>query len=155
MTTRRFCTPLLGLILLALGSCGGIPLSPVTSDRRPVRLASDPSKTLSVGHELVFDDATPPHNELRLPPGVYALEGSDDEYWYLRAGTPLEFTAYHMGGKVETRHLAGGIMLGKYSFRAVPAGAYIDGDEASARILVWKLPPAFISGEGRDWRRSF
>ena len=153
MSTVRISTCLLCLLLTA--ACGGIPLSPVASDRRPVKPMADPGKTLTVAHELVFDDGRPPRNELRLPTGVYTLEATDDEYWYLRATQPLEFTTYRKGGKAETRPLAGGILLGKYSFRAIPAGAYIDGEEASVRVLVWKLPPAFMAGEGRDWHRSF
>lgn len=154
MSTARFSTCLLWL-LLALSACGGIPLSPMVSERRMVRATADASKTLTVTHELAFDDRHPPRNELRLPAGLYTLEATDDEYWYLRSSRPLEFSSYRKDGKVETRPLAGGILIGKYSFRATPAGAYIDGEEAAARILVWKLPPAFMAAEGRDWRRSF
>jgi hypothetical protein len=50
--------------------------------------------------------------------------------------------------------LHGGIALGKYSTRSVPAAVYIDG-EGTAKVLIWKLGREFMSGEGRDWRRSF
>ncbi len=150
----QFRAPWLALSLLLI-ACSGPLLSPVTSERRPVRAESDRSKTLTVLHVLVWDDGSPPRNELRLPAGAYTLEASDDEYWYLRSAGPIELKETHRGGKSDTRLLAGGIMLGKYSFRAIPAAAYIDGDTAASRILIWKAPSAFLAGEGRDWRRSF
>jgi hypothetical protein len=140
---------------LALIACGGHILSPITSERRSVRSDTDASKTITVLHEIVWDDGSPPRNALHLPAGIYTLEASDEEYWYLRARGPLELQETHKGGRTDTRHLAGGIMLGKYSFRAIPAAAYIDGDSAVTRILVWKAPGTFLAGEGRDWRRSF
>jgi len=73
----------------------------------------------------------------------------------LRCNSPLELKRIERDGRTDTRRLAGGIMLGKYSFRAVPAAAYIDGDGASTRLLIWKLPGEFLTAEGRDWHRSF
>jgi hypothetical protein len=139
-----------------LAAChGGALLSPVMSEARAVHPEPDATKRLTVLHELVFDDASPPRNELRLPAGIYTLEASDEEYWYLRSGAPLVLEETHKGGKQDHRRLGGGIMLGKYTFRAIPAAVYIDGDSAATRILIWKLPGSFLGSEGRDWRRSF
>jgi len=131
-----------------------VGVSSVTSEPHSVRPEADAHRTVIVLHDLVWDDRSPPRNELTLPAGVYTLEASDEAYWYLRGDRPLEVKETR-GGRVDTRRLAGGIMLGKYSFRAVPAAAYIDGESATTRILIWKLPGAFLAGEGRDWRRSF
>jgi hypothetical protein len=151
----RRLRPAFGSLLLALIACGGVALSPLTSEPRSVRQDPDARRTLTVVRPLTWPDASPPRNQLTLPAGTYTLEASDESYWYLRAAAPLELTEIRRAGRVEVRRLAGGIMLGKYAFRAVPAGAYIDGDSAATRILIWKLPGAFLAAEGSDWRRSF
>jgi len=137
-----------------LAGCGGLPLSPVTNDRREVHFIQDPSKTLTLMHDMTWYDGSPPRHELRVAAGRYALEAQDDEYWYMRSSVPLEFKEFRKGGQVDTRQFAGGIMIGKYLFRAVPAGGYIDGD-GSTRILMWKLGSDFIGREGEDWKKSF
>ncbi len=147
--------PLVGLALMLVACHGGALLSPVMSEARTVHPEPDATKRLTLLRELVFDDASPPRNELRLPAGTYTLEASDEEYWYLRSGPPLLLEETHKGGKQDHRRLGGGIMLGKYTFRAIPAAVYIDGDSAATRILIWKLPGSFLGSEGRDWRRSF
>jgi hypothetical protein len=151
----RCVRPVFASLLFGLFGCGGVALSPLTSEPHSVRADPDARRTLTVVHDLTWRDASPPRNELTLPAGIYTLEASDESYWYLRAAAPLELTEIRRAGRVEVRRLAGGIMLGKYSFRAVPAAAYIDGDSAATRILIWKLPGAFLAAEGRDWRRSF
>jgi hypothetical protein len=140
--------------LACLPGCGGIPLSPLTNDRRTVHLEQDASKSLTLKDDMVFYDSSHPTHGIRFPAGMYVLEAEDDEYLYLRASHPLEFKDYKKGGKVDTRRIVGGIMIGKYLFRAVPAAAYIDG-EGSTRILVWKLGSDFINREGKDWTKSF
>ena len=145
---------LLMLAAACLAGCSGLPLSPVTNDRRPVQFVQDPSKTLTLMHDMTLDDGSPVQHELRLPAGRYALEAQDDEYWYMRSGAAIEFKEIHKGGRVENRDFTGGIMIGKYLFRSVPAGGYIDGD-GSTRILMWKLGGEFIGREGKDWKKSF
>jgi hypothetical protein len=103
---------------------------------------------------MPFHDASHPHHSLRFPAGIYVLEAQDTEYWYLRSSVPLEFTEFKQGGSVDARSFQGGIMIGKYSFRAVPAAGYIDG-EGATKVLIWKLGSEFIAREGKDWRRSF
>lgn len=107
-----------------------------------------------VTHELVLDDKRRPAHELHLPAGVYALEGEDEEYWYLRSGSALTLLDLHRGGQTERHNLRGGVALGKYSTRSVPAAVYIDA-QGTDKVLVWKLGQDFMGGEGRDWRRSF
>jgi hypothetical protein len=58
------------------------------------------------------------------------------------------------GVQTEKRSLRGGIALGKYTTRSVPAAGYIDGQE-STRIIVWKLGKDFLGRENRDWTKSF
>jgi hypothetical protein len=139
---------------IACAACASLQLSPLTNVRRDVHLERDATKTITVSHDMVFYDASPPAQGLRFPAGTYALEGQDGEYWYMRSSIPLEFLAFRKGGKADTRNIAGGIMIGKYSFRAVPGAGYIDG-EGSTRIEVWKLGSDFLKREGKDWKKSF
>ena len=141
-------------LISSLPGCGGLELNPLTNERRVIRAEQDRTKTVSVTQVMVLDDKRHPVHELRLPPGVYAFEGEDEEYWYLRASNPLAMVDFHRGGPPDTHTLRGGIALGKYATRSVPAAVYIDG-EGTAKVLIWKLGRDFMGGEGRDWRRSF
>jgi hypothetical protein len=145
---------LLLAVLAALGGCGGLELNPLVNEPRTVRFEQDPSKTVSVVHDLVWDDKSHATRELRLPAGVYALEGEDDDYWYMRSSVPLEVREFRQDRKQETRSLRGGLAVGKYSFRSVPGAAYIDG-EGTSRVIIWKLGKDFLGREGKDWRKSF
>lgn len=145
---------LLAASIVCLSGCGGLELNPLVNERRNVHLEPDRSKTLTVTHEMVWYDKSPPVHGLRFPAGIYALEAEDEDYWYMRSSTPLELREFRKGGKADSRDLAGGIMIGKYLFRAVPAAGYIDGD-GSTRIMIWKLGSEFLSLEGKDWRKSF
>jgi hypothetical protein len=141
-------------LISSLQGCAGLELNPLTNEHRVIRAEQDRSKTLSLTHELVLDDKKHPAHELRLAPGIYALEGEDEEYWYLRSSNPLAMVDFHRGGQADSHSLRGGIALGKYSTRSVPAAVYIDG-EGTAKVLIWKLGRDFMGGEGRDWRKSF
>ena len=138
----------------ALGACGGLEFNPLVNERRTVHFEQDPSKTVTVMYDLVWDDKSHPTQELRLPAGIYALEGEDDDYWYMRSSVPLELREFKKGGKTESRSLRGGLAVGKYSFRPVPGAGYIDG-EGTSRVIIWKLGRDFLSREGKDWRKSF
>jgi hypothetical protein len=144
---------LLLVVSAGLCACGGIELNPFVNERRTVHFEQDPSKTLTVARDLVWDDKSHAAHELRMPGGVYALEGEDDEYWYMRSSAPLELRNLKKD-KPESRSLRGGLAVGKYSFRSVPAAAYIDG-EGTSRMIIWKLGKDFLSREGKDWRKSF
>lgn len=150
---RHYLLPFASLILILPG-CGGLELNPLINERRVVRAEPDRARTLSVDHELVLDDKRHPTHELRLPAGIYAFEGEDEEYWYMRSSGPLPMIDFHRGGETDQHSLRGGIALGKYATRSVPAAVYIDG-EGTAKVLIWKLGKDFMSGEGREWRKSF
>src|SRR5579859_5179963 len=96
-------------ISAGLCACGGIELNPFVNERRTIRLEQDPSKTVTVARDLVWDDKSRPAHELRMPAGVYALEGEDEEYWYMRSGVPLELRDFKKDSKPESRHLRGGL----------------------------------------------
>jgi hypothetical protein len=151
---RRVGMACTALILMAQQGCGGLELNPLVSERRLPRAELDHSKSLSISHELVLDDKRRPAHELRLPAGIYALEGEDEEYWYFRAASPLQMVDFRRGIQTDRHTLHGGVALGKYPTRSVPAGVYIDG-EGAAKLLIWKLGGDFMRGEGRDWRKSF
>jgi hypothetical protein len=151
-TARAYCAIM--ALALSLEGCGGLELNPLTNERRMIRVEQDRDRTLTVSHELVLDDKRRPVHELRLPAGTYAFEGEDDDYWYLRSSSALGMVDYHRGGQTDRHGFRGGIALGKYSTRSVPAAAYIDG-EGAIKVLIWKLGKEFMGGEDRDWRKSF
>ena len=145
---------LLPAVCAALGACGGLELNPIVNEHRAVHLERDPTKTVTVTHDLVWQDKPHATEELRLPAGIYALEGEDREYWYMRSSVALELREFKNGGKMDSRNLHGGLAVGKYSFRSAPGAVYIDG-EGTSRVIIWKLGKNFLSREGEDWRKSF
>ena len=148
----RACATL--ILSMSLPACAGLELNPLTNEHRVIRAEQDRARTLVVTRELVLDDKRHPAHELHLPGGTYALEGEDEDYWYLRSGSALIMLDFHRGGQSDRHSLRGGIALGKYVTRSVPAAVYIDG-EGTDKILIWKLGKDFMGGEGRDWHRSF
>jgi hypothetical protein len=150
---------------LIISACSAVPNEPTAADLRSVRLESDTAKTVTVAGGMVFYNGslgTPRTKGIRFPPGVYTLEGDDDDYWYLRAPAPLEFRVFRAGTDtvVDNRNIAGGIMIGKSITRIPPAGGYIDDDGAthtdgSAKIMVWKLGSEFFREKGKSWTESF
>jgi hypothetical protein len=150
----RHLVMLLTASTACLCGCGGLQVNPLANEHRNVHLEQDKSKTLTITHDMVWYDKSPPSQGLRFPAGIYVLEAQDDDYWYMRSSAPLEFVVFRKGGKAESRNISGGVMIGKYLFRAVPAAGYIDG-EGSSRVLVWKLGSDFLGREGQDWRKSF
>jgi hypothetical protein len=145
---------LLGASLACLCACGGLELNPLVNEPRTVHFERDGSKSLTVVRDMVLDDQAHAAHEVRFPAGIYALEAEDEDYLYMRSAVPLEFTDFPKGGKTQTRSIRGGIAIGKYTTRSVPAAGYIDGPE-STRILVWKLGKDFLRRDGVDWKRSF
>jgi hypothetical protein len=144
----------IGVAVACLAGCGGLELNPSVNEPRSVHLEQDPSKTLTVVQEMVFGDKPHATREIRFPVGTYALEAEDADYWYMRSPVPLNLRGFNKGVQTESRNIRGGIAIGKYTTRSVPAAGYIDGQESS-RILIWKLGKDFLSREGKDWRKSF
>jgi hypothetical protein len=145
---------LLGAALACLCACGGIEFNPVVNETRSVHFEHDPSKTLTVIHDMVWNDKSHAAHEITFPAGTYLLEAEDADYWYMRGPAPLGYKEFKKGAPTENRNLRGGIALGKYTTRSVPAAGYIDGQE-STRIIIWKLGKDFLGREGRDWTKSF
>jgi hypothetical protein len=143
----------LGIALACLVGCGGLELNPSVNEPRTVRPEQDPSKTLTVVHEMVWQDKSRATREIRFPAATYFLEAEDADYWYMRSPAPLILREFKKGVQTESRNIRGGITIGKYTTRSVPAAGYIDGQESS-RILIWKLGKDFLSREGKDWRKS-
>jgi hypothetical protein len=156
-------TPLLAALFVT--ACSVLPNEPTAADLRSIRLESDAAKTVTVRDGMVFyngSPGTPRTKGIRFPSGVYALEGEDDNYWYLRAPAPLEFRIFRAGtdAVVDDRKIAGGIMIGKSLMKAPPAGGYIDDDgsthtDGSAKIMVWKLGSELFHEKGKSWAQSF
>ena len=144
----------IGVAVACLSACGGLELNPSVNEPRSVHLEQDPSKTLTVVQEMVWGDKSHATREIRFPAGTYALEAEDADYWYMRSPVPLNLRGFNKGVQTESRNIRGGIAIGKYTTRSVPAAGYIDGQESS-RILIWKLGKDFLSREGKEWRKSF
>ncbi len=90
-----------------------------------VRLEHDSSKTLTVLQEMVWDDKSHPTREIRFPAGTYGLEAEDPDYWYMRSPAPLNLREFKKGVQTQSQNIRGGIALGKYTTRSVPAAGYI------------------------------
>jgi len=139
---------------IALTGCGTLPPPDSTvSETRMTRPASDPSKTLTVPEGMVWYATASRSSGLRFPPGTYALEAEDDDYWYFRSPSPLEFRSFANGKPNEEHTALGGLMLGKRSLRSVPAAGYVDA--GLSKTMIWKLGGDFLAMEGRQWRKSF
>jgi hypothetical protein len=151
---RKMQGLLFAAALGCLSGCGGLELNPLVNEPRTVHLEQDPSKRLIITNELVWHDKSHAAHELRFPAGTYLLEAEDVDYWYMRAPAPLTMKEFKKGIQIESRSIRGGIAIGKYTTRSVPAAGYIDGQESS-RILIWKLGKDFLSREGRDWKKTF
>ena len=106
----------------SLGACGGLELNPLTNQHRSIRAEQDAAKSLSILHPMVLDDKRRAAHELQLPPGVYALEGEDEDYCDMRSPSPLLMLDFKRGGTSDKHSLRGGIAIGKYATRSVPAG---------------------------------
>jgi hypothetical protein len=140
---------------VALSGCGALPpLDATTKETRVTRPVSDPSKTVTVPEGMVWYATASRALGLRFPPGTYVLEAEDDEYWYFRSPSPLEFRSFANGKITEQHTESGGLMLAKRPIRPIPAAGYVDAD-GSSKTMVWKLGGDFLSMEGRQWRKSF
>ena len=153
---RRVIASLLALSCgIALTGCGTLPpLDSTANEIRIIRPASDPSRTVTVPEGMVWYATASRSSGLRFPSGTYALEAEDDDYWYFRSPSPLEFRSFANGKPNEEHTRLGGLMLGKRSLRLVPGAGYVDAD-GSSKAMVWKLGGDFLAMEGRQWRKSF
>ena len=98
----------LPLVAILVSACSAYPNEPTAADLRSIRLESDTAKTVTVTGGMVFYNGSPgnPRTKgIRFPPGVYALEGEDDNYWDVRAPAPLEFRVFRAG--IEGRNSEG------------------------------------------------
>jgi hypothetical protein len=153
---RRLIASLLALSCgIALAGCGTLPpMDSTANEVRIIRPASDPSRTVTISEGMVWYATASRSSGLRFPPGMYALEAEDDDYWYFRSPAPLEFRNFVNGKPNEEHTKLGGLMLGKRSLRLVPGAGYVDAD-GSSKTMIWKLGGDFLAMEGRQWRKSF
>lgn len=134
---------------IGLSGCGALPpLDSKANEVRNIRPTADTSKTVTVSEGMVWYSTASRSSGLRFPPGMYALEAEDDDYWYFRAPSPLEFRSFVNGKPSGEYTKPGGLMLGKRSIRLVPGAGYVDAD-ASSKNMVWKLGGDFLALEGR------
>ena len=155
LLSRLFTSLLLIYFSIMLSSCGTLPaFDPHANESRTVASTSNLSKTVAVPDGMVWYTSQTKSAGLRFPPGAYALEAEDTDYWYFRSATPLEFRSFSGGQTTDSHTSPGGLALGKRSLRLVPAAGYIDGGD-STKVLVWKLGGDFLSMEGKQWRKSF
>lgn len=147
-------------LVLTMVSCAALPtLDPVSSKSLTIQPAVDAAKTLTVKGGMVFYSDLSRTHGIRFPPGTYALEGEDNDYWYFRSPAPLEFRDFKKGAVTTAKDKPGGIMiprtLGK-SLQGLVAGAgYTDGENSTTKNMVWKLGGEFQRLEGVEWTKSF
>lgn len=146
---------LLAFAAIAIGGCGLLPYSmdPHVSETRFVSALNDSSMRISVPEGMIWYDSAMKSSGLRFPEGGYLLEAEDEEYWYFRAPSPLEFRKFSSGRMVDGRDIPGGLMYAKNQLSAIPAAAYIDGE--NNKMMVWKLGRDFQRREGASWTKTF
>ena len=147
--------PALGLV-----SCSVLPpFDPMTAENFTVQAATDATKTLTVKEGMVFYSDPSQAHGIRFPPGTYALEAEDSDYWYFRSPSPLEFRDSKNGAVTSARAVPGGIMIPRSftkTLQNLVAGAgYTDGGSPTTRNMVWKLGVEFRRLEGTEWTKSF
>lgn len=150
------------LLISALGvtACSVLPpFDAMTSENFTVQPATDATKTLTVNRDMVFYSDPSQAHGIRFPPGTYALEAEDNDYWYFRSPSPLEFRDSKNGAVTSANDVPGGIMIPRSftkSLQNLVAGAgYTDGGSPTTRNMVWKLGVEFRRLEGTEWTRSF
>jgi hypothetical protein len=129
-------------------------LNPLVNEERPVHVANDAAKTVTVIDGMVWYDTSPAAHGIRFPPGVYVLEAEDADYRYFRSPAPLEIRIFKDGKIVDGRNIPGGIMLTKHIYSLIPGAGYID-DTDSKKIMLWKLGGNFLVLKGKNWKTSF
>ena len=65
---------------------------------------------------------SPTRREAGCPPEHVRLEAEDADYWYMRA-PGRSSCARSRKAQTESRNLRGGVAIGKYTTRSVPAAA--------------------------------
>jgi hypothetical protein len=145
---------------LGLASCSVLPpFDPVTSENFSVRPTTDTTKALTVTGGMVFYSDPSQAHSIRFPPGTYALEAEDDDYWYFRSPSPLELRDAQNGAVTSAKSVPGGIMMPRNFTKSVKnlvAGAgYTDGGSPTTKNMVWKLGVEFRHLEGTEWTESF
>ena len=142
-------------ILWLVAGCGALPaFNGAANEPRPVRIDSDPKKSLTLPNDMVWYTTPTREHGVLFPAGTYALEAEDDDYWYFRAPAPLDFRTFSHGDQTEQHTSAGGLMIAKHLFRLPPAGGYINAD-ATTKTLILKLGGDFLAMEGHQWRKSW
>jgi hypothetical protein len=155
----RWFFPIL-ISALGLVSCSVLPpFDPMTAESFTVQPATDATKTLTVKGDMVFYSDPSQAHGIRFPPGTYALEAEDSDYWYFRSPSPLEFRDSKNGAVTSARGVPGGIMLPRSFTKSlqnlVAAAGYTDGGSPTTRNMVWKLGVEFRHLEGTEWTMSF
>ncbi|WP_428241154.1 hypothetical protein [Gynuella sp.] len=144
---------LVSILIILLAGCGALALNPITNEVRNVQLKQDGSKSVTLFDSMVWYDLNQ-SNGILFPAGQYILEAEDDDYYYFKAPTSLEFRTFQGRQTTDSRVEEGGLFLGKSTLSLVPAGAYLSTTEGS-KILVWKLGGDFMSMQGKKWEKSY
>lgn len=137
--------------LLSLAGCT-VMFDAVSSEERSVPSRRDPGKTLTILSVGEFKNFALTRT-VRLPAGIYALEGEDADYLYFAAPEPVEYRIVAGGAVQDGQRSPGGVALAK-RYSMVPASVY-SSIGGGRKILTWKLGSEFMAEEGRRWKRSF
>ncbi len=143
--------------LIGVCGCGGMRLDPTDDQARTITLATDHSQTLTFKTGMVWCYDLSARRCLRLPPGVYTIEGEDAVWRYFRAPEPFDFRFLDKPENDRQRFIAGGVALRKGYDIMLPAEVYIDSDNhiAAEKVLIFKLGNDFIEMEGGRWTKNF
>jgi hypothetical protein len=150
--------------LLAAVSCATLvascsilvpPFNPVITEDRTVTALADPAATVTMKEARIWFDG-PAYRRtrgIRLPQGVYALEGEDAEYYYFRAPSLLELRPIENEQTLDGPDMPGGLALRKTISMKGFAAIYVgDGPQ---KMLVWRFGSELVHQRGRLWDTSF
>jgi hypothetical protein len=145
------------LASLLLAGCGDINLDPTDNTARTIMLGKDRPEALTFKEGMVWCYDQFARRCLRLPPGVYKLEGEDADFRYFRAPEPMDFRFLDKPENDRQRFIPGGVALRKSFDLLLPAEVYIDSDKQppEEKVLIFKLGHNFADMEGHAWARNF
>jgi hypothetical protein len=144
----------LSTLVLLFAACSTTQ-SRLAEETRPVTPAVSQDLFIVVNIPVVDDDeGYDPTQGIRFLLGKYAMEAEDADYWYFRSPKPLELLAYDFGRIVNGMRIYGGIAVAKNPASKFPFCAYVDGKDASEKIVIWHLSPAFSAERGVKWALS-
>ncbi|MFA5256777.1 MAG: hypothetical protein WC360_01390 [Opitutales bacterium] len=155
MNARKYFHLLFPLLALIISGCSSVPDQSLINEKRPVTLAESSDLYAVVKLPITYnDDSFDPLRGVLLHPGKYILEAEDAGHWFFRSPVPLNLLMYDFGRIVDGTSIYGGLMISKDAASPRPYCAYVDGDNAAEKVVIWELGKEFAKDRGLKWKLS-